>query len=42
MNYIQASNATIADIQPKTRLYLYRGEKLYVARIGNNKDWALT
>ncbi|MFN6572395.1 hypothetical protein [Dendronalium sp. ChiSLP03b] len=40
MNYIEASRATFADLQPKARLYLYRDNSLYVARIGNVDDWA--
>ncbi|WP_445634530.1 hypothetical protein NSTC745_06353 [Nostoc sp. DSM 114161] len=40
MNYVEASRATIADLQPRTRLYAYNGDRLYVARIGNVADWA--
>jgi hypothetical protein len=40
MNYIEASRATPSDLQSHTRLYLYCGHSLYVARIGNADDWA--
>jgi hypothetical protein len=40
MNYISVSRATVADLQPRTRLYAYKGDRLYVARIGNCDDWA--
>ncbi|MBN3875216.1 hypothetical protein [Nostoc sp. JL23] len=40
MNYINVSRATVADLQPRTRLYAYSGDRLYVARIGNCDDWA--
>ncbi|QLE42230.1 hypothetical protein FD723_18595 [Nostoc sp. C052] len=40
MNYINVSRATVADLQPRTRLYVYNGDCLYVARIGNCDDWA--
>ncbi|MEH2393889.1 MAG: hypothetical protein V7K21_20220 [Nostoc sp.] len=41
MNYINVSRATVADLQPRTRLYAYNGDACYVARIGFNQDFAV-
>ncbi|MCC5636312.1 hypothetical protein LC593_10670 [Nostoc sp. CHAB 5844] len=40
-NYIQWNNATLGDLQPRARLYRFEELLGYVARIGNNDDYAV-
>ncbi len=40
-NYIQWNNATLSDLQPRARLYRFEGMLGYVARVGNNDDYAV-
>ncbi len=40
-NYIQWNNANLDDLQPKARLYRLEETFGYVARIGNNDDYAV-
>ncbi|NDJ20970.1 hypothetical protein GS682_04785 [Nostoc sp. B(2019)] len=40
-NYIQWNNANLDDLQPLARLYRFEEVFGYVARIGNNYDWAV-
>ncbi len=40
-NYIQWNNANLEDLQPRARLYRFEELLGYVARIGNNNDYAV-
>ncbi|MDM9583117.1 hypothetical protein [Nostoc sp. GT001] len=40
-SYIQRNNANLDDLQPKARLYRFEEMLGYVARIGNNNDYAV-
>lgn len=41
VNYIQWNNATLDDLQPRARLYRFDEMSGWVARIGNNNDYAV-